>query len=100
MARAMATLNGARGTVLIQEARAEEDREQWATAADLWIRAARARSDDPSPRAHVAECLRRLGDFEGAKSYAEQALALDPDCAEAHATRALVEALLEAQRSR
>ncbi|MEZ4408793.1 MAG: hypothetical protein R3A52_20320 [Polyangiales bacterium] len=100
MAHAMATLNGARGTVLMQEARAEEQRGQWATAADLWIRAARARSDDPLPRVRVSECLRRMGDFDGAAQYAEQALRIDPDCAEAHATLALLAAMADVRGGR
>jgi tetratricopeptide (TPR) repeat protein len=73
-------------------ARREESVGRWEAASALWQRAARARPGEVLLLVNAANALRKAGtDPTGAETLARQAIALDPDNAEAHAALAIIE---------
>lgn len=73
-------------------ARREEAAGHWEAAATLWQRASKARPGEVLLLVRAADALRRAGtDLDTAEALARQAVALDPDCAEAHAALAVIE---------
>jgi hypothetical protein len=70
----------------------EETAGRWDAAAALWQRAARARPGEVMLLVKASDAFRKGGrDIDSAEALARQAIALDPDCAEAHTALALVE---------
>jgi Flp pilus assembly protein TadD len=73
-------------------ARREETAGRWEAASSLWQRASRARPGEVLLLVNAANALRKAGtDLTGAETLARQAIALDPDNAEAHAALAIIE---------
>lgn len=68
------------------QARREEESGRWAEAAANWLRAARARPNDATIMARLAEAYSRAGDAQSADEAARRALALDPACESARTT--------------
>jgi tetratricopeptide (TPR) repeat protein len=74
-------------------ARREEAAGRWEAASALWQRASRARPGEVLLLVNAANALRKAGtDMAGAEALARQAIALDPDNADAHAALAVIEA--------
>lgn len=73
-------------------ARREESAGHWEAASALWQRASRARPGEVLLLVNAANALRKAGtDLTAAENLARQAIALDPDNAEAHSALAVIE---------
>lgn len=68
------------------QARREEEAGRWSDAASNWLRASRARPQDATILARLAEALSRAGDTQAANDAARRALTLDPSCEAARST--------------
>lgn len=74
-------------------ARREEAAGRWEAASALWQRASRARPTDVLLLVNAANALRKAGtDMAAAEALARQAIAVDPDNADAHSALAVIEA--------
>lgn len=79
-----------RATLAAVQARRDEEAGRWPDAATNWQRASRAKPQDATLLARIAECHQRTGDVTAADEAARRALALDPGC---EAARAVLSAL-------
>lgn len=70
------------------QARREEEAGRWTEAAAHWLRASRARPQDATILARLAEALIRAGDVQAANDAARRALTIDPGCEAARTTLA------------
>lgn len=86
-------LVSSRVTIASLLARREEAAGHWEAASALWQRASRARPGEVLLLVNAANALRKAGtDLGGAEALARQAVALDPDNADAHSALAVIEA--------
>ena len=88
------SLSQTRAALASMQAEREEEAGRLAQAATLWQRVARQRPGDPAPLMRASDALRKgPADLEGAEAFANRALDIDPDHAEAHAAIAVIHAL-------
>ncbi|MEZ4391813.1 MAG: DnaJ domain-containing protein [Polyangiales bacterium] len=93
------TVTETRATLAAMQAEQAEGAGRWSDAAGLWKRVARQRPADPSPLVRASVALRKGGqDLDGAEALAQRAIELDPDCADAHASLAVTQALKARRR--
>jgi len=62
------------------QARRDEEAGRLNEAATNWLRATRAKPQDATLLARLAECHHRMGDLQAAEDVARRALAIDPGC--------------------
>ena len=74
-----------RAVLAAVQARRDEEAGRWNEAATNWLRATRAKPQDATLLARLAECHHRMGDLKAADDVARRALAIDPGCEGARA---------------